>query len=139
MPSRRSVSLEWSREGLKFAGRGTEPETPLIQIDGDNNSAPGPMLLLLLACASCSASDVVLIMKKMKVDLKSLRVTVDGLRRDEEPRRYTEVTLHFTLAGDGLDQKKADRSVALSVSKYCSALASLAPDIAIAYSATVEE
>lgn len=139
MPSRRSVSLEWCREGLKFAARGTEPETPSIQIDGDNDSAPGPMLLLLLACASCAASDVVLIMKKMKVDLKSLRVTVDGLRRDEEPRRYTEVTLHFALAGDGLDQKKADRSVALSVSKYCYALASLAPDIAIAYSATVEE
>ena len=64
-------------------------------------------------------------------------VTVDLETETEESD--TEVTLHFALAGDGLDQKKADRSVALSVSKYCSALASLAPDIAIAYSATVEE
>jgi putative redox protein len=90
------------------------------------------MLLLLLAVASCSGADIVLILKKMRVMLQSLRVEVEGTRREEEPRRYTAVTLVYHIAGDGLDQTKAERAVTLSLEKYCSVVHSLAPDIAIA-------
>lgn len=131
MPFERAVHLAWSGSGLAFEGRGTDPASPPITIDGDGAIAPGPMQVLLLAAAGCTASDVVLILQKMRVALRRLAVDVVGVRRDEEPRRYIELRLRFTLAGDGLDEAKAARAVTLSLEKYCSVMHSLAPDIAV--------
>ena len=144
MPSERGVRLEWKGEGegegegLKFAGYGVLPESPPIAIDGDNKSAPAPMQLLLLACASCSAADVVSILHKMRVNLRSLSVGVTGIRRDEEPRRYVAISFEFTASGEGLDRAKAERAVNLSIEKYCSVIHSLSPDIDVSYTVAVE-
>jgi putative redox protein len=37
------------------------------------------------------------------------------------------------MAGEGLDMLKAERAVNLSIEKYCSVLASLAPDIEVTH------
>jgi putative redox protein len=129
----RAVQLVWSGEGLRFSGAGTEPVTPAIQIDGDGETGPSPMIALLLAAAGCSGADVVVILEKMRVQLREVSIAVEGMRRDEEPRRYVSLRLRFRLAGEGLDRAKAERAVSLSVEKYCSVLSSLAPDIPIDY------
>jgi putative redox protein len=134
MQETKRVSLRWE-EGLRFEG-GAEAG-PTTRIDGDNTSAPGPMLTLLLAAASCSGSDVVLILKKMRIELRDLRIEVTGRRREQEPRRYTAIHFDYHIGGNGLDQAKADRAVSLSVEKYCSVIHSLAPDIAITYAVTL--
>ena len=54
-----------------------------------------------------------------------------------EPRRYTAIHLDYHLRGEGLDQAKARRAVELSITKYCSVLHSLAPDIRITYGLTL--
>jgi putative redox protein len=89
------------------------------------------MQTLLLAAAGCAGSDVVSILAKMRVGLEALTVDVEGVRRDEEPRRYVEIRYRFSLRGDGLDAAKAERAVALSLEKYCSVIHSMAPDIAV--------
>jgi putative redox protein len=128
------VALDWDR-GIIF--RGGAPGGPSLVIDGDNAEAPGPMLTLLLAAASCSGSDVVMILEKMRVGLRKLRIEVHGSRREEPPRRYTAIRFEFHLAGEGLDEAKARRAIDLSLEKYCSVVASLAPDIAISYGVTL--
>jgi putative redox protein len=125
----KKVAMEW-RGDLRFEGG--EPDRPWIPIDGNNAEAPGPMLLLLLAVASCSGSDVLIILKKMRMAVRSLRMEVEGTRRAEEPRRYISITLAYHIAGDGLDASKVERAIALSLEKYCSVVHSLAPDITIA-------
>jgi putative redox protein len=134
MPETKRVSLDW-KEGLRFVGG--PPDGPSLEIDGDNTSAPGPMLTLLLAAGSCSGSDVVHILDKMRVTLRHLRIDVAGVRRDQEPRRYTAIHFDYQLGGDGLDQAKANRAVELSIQKYCSVIHSLAPDIAVTYAVTL--
>ena len=124
------MSLRWE-EGLHFVGGA--PEGPNTRIDGDNTTAAGPMLTLLLAAGSCSGSDVVLILKKMRIELRDLRIEVTGRRREQEPRRYTAIHFDYHIGGTGLSQDKAHRAVSLSVEKYCSVIHSLAPDIAITY------
>jgi putative redox protein len=124
------IALAWER-GLVF--RGGAAGGPEIVIDGDNTAGPGPMLSLLLAAAACSGSDVVVILEKMRVVLRQLRIEVSGVRREQEPRRYTSVHFDFHLAGDGLDESRARRAIDLSLEKYCSVVASLAPDITITY------
>lgn len=134
MEETKRISLRWET-GLRFVGGA--PDGPITSIDGDNATAPGPMLTLLLAAASCSGSDVVIILRKMRIDLEDLQIDVTGRRREQEPRRYTAIHLSYRISGKGLDKDKADRAVDLSVKKYCSVIHSLAPDIAITYTVSV--
>jgi putative redox protein len=131
MPQERAVRLEWTGERLRFTGGGIDPSTPSVTIDGDGAVGPSPMLTLLLACASCSAADVVVTLKKMRVGLGTLTVDVQGTRRDEEPRRFIAIRFRYRMAGEGLDRAKAERAVTLSLEKYCSVVHSLAPDIRV--------
>lgn len=119
------------QQGLRFTG--SEPGGLAITVDGDNVIGPGPMLTLLLAAAACTGSDVVLILEKMRVNLRGLRIEVAGTRREEEPRRYVAIHLDYHLGGDGIDQMKARRAIDLSLEKYCSVIHSLAPDITVTY------
>jgi putative redox protein len=102
-------------------------------VDGDGAAAISPVELLLLAAATCSAADVVSILVKQRVALQSLEVVVQGTRREEQPRRYTALRFHFTIAGAGADESKARRAIDLSLETYCSVVASLAPDIPVTY------
>jgi putative redox protein len=129
-PETKHVTLRWL-DGMRFEGG--EPNGPQTLIDADNAAAPGPMLQLLLAAASCSGADVVSILKKMQVGLESLEVSMRGQRRAEHPKRYTAIHYTWTIRGTGLDETKARRAIDLSMEKYCSVLHSLAPDIATSY------
>jgi putative redox protein len=128
------VSMRWLRD-LQFEGSGVG--RPQIAVDGDSKTATSPVELLLLAAATCTASDVVIILQKQRVKLESLQILMHGTRRDTEPRRYTAIAFHFTVRGEGADQVKVRRAIDLSLEKYCSVVASLAPDIAISYDVAI--
>ena len=130
----KQVTLTW-QDGLVF--RGGEPGGPVTTIDGDNAAAPGPMLTLLLAAAACTGADVVAILEKMRVPPRELRIEASGARREQEPRRYTAIHLEYHVAGDGIDEVKARRAIDLSITKYCSVVHSLAPDIRITHGITL--
>ena len=72
-------------------------------------------------------------LEKKKVKLAKCRIEISGKRREEYPKRFTEITMVFRLAGEGLDRVKAERSVELSIEKYCSVVHSLAADIRITH------
>ncbi|MBI4421440.1 MAG: OsmC family protein [Gemmatimonadetes bacterium] len=137
MPDTRNVRVEW-REGLRFIGGVAEPGRPTAEIDGDGKTAPGPMSVLLMCCASCSGVDVVDLLAKMRVKLTRFAVEVTGVRRDEPPRRYVSIHLRYIVAGDGLERHHAERAVNLSVEKYCSVIASLSPDIALTHEVVLD-
>jgi len=130
----REAAARW-REKLLFEGGGAG--RPPILVDGDGAAATSPVELLLFAAATCAASDVVALLAKMRVQLASLDIAVRGTRRETEPRRYTAIHYRFAIAGAGADEAKARRAVDLSLEKYCSVAASLAPDIRITYDVTV--
>jgi putative redox protein len=134
MKETKRATMVWSG-GLVF--RGGEPGGPETTVDGDNAAAPGPMLTLLLAAASCTGADVVDILRKMRVALHELRIEIAGERREEHPRRYTTIRIDFHVRGDGLDSAKVSRAIDLSIDKYCSVIHSLAPDISITHGFTL--
>jgi putative redox protein len=124
------ITMRW-REQLVFeAGASGRPS---VVVDGDSKVATSPVEMLLVAAATCTASDVVLILQKQRVALRTLDVTLRGTRREEQPRRYTALQFVFTISGDGADEAKTRRAVDLSLEKYCSVVASLAPDIRVSY------
>ena len=126
--NKRQAVLEWTG-GLRFTGG--PPNGPQVSIDGDGKEAPSPVTLLLCAAGACSGADVVSILEKKRVKLRSFRIDVGGIRAPDYPKRYLELCLTFHLAGDGLTEAAARRAVDLSVQKYCSVILSLNPDIPI--------
>ena len=128
------MTMRWLHE-LQFEGSATG--RPAILVDGDAKAAPSPVELLLLAAATCTASDVVIILQKQRVQLESLEIAMRGTRREAEPRRYTAIAFQFAVRGKGADDVKVRRAIDLSLEKYCSVVASLAPDIAISYDVTI--
>ena len=88
---------------------------------------PGPsaMELVLIGAGGCSAWDVVSILQKSRAGMVSCRVELDADRAGTEPRVFTRIHLHFIVGGPGLDPRKVERAIALSVEKYCSAVAML--------------
>ena len=126
----REITMRW-REGLLFEAGA--PGRPVVLLDGDGKVATSPVEMLLVSAATCSAADVVLILEKQRVELRGLEVAVRGTRREAQPRRYVALHFAFTISGDGADETKARRAIDLSLEKYCSVVASLAPDIRISY------
>ena len=122
------VTTRWLKH-LQFEGSGTG--RPAILVDGDSAAATSPAEMLLLAAATCTASDVVIILQKQRVKLEILEIAVRGTRR------YTAIAFHFRVRGEGADETKVRRAVDLSLEKYCSVVASLAPDIAISYDVAI--
>jgi len=120
------------------AFRGTADSGHSIVIDGPpdkggENCGMRPMEAVLVGAACCSAYDVVTILRKSKVELESCGVEVSSERAEEEPKVFTKIHLKFLLAGEGITDSKAERAVALSVEKHCSALKMLERTAAITH------
>lgn len=132
----RSVKLRW-QEKLRFEGR-TE-EGAVTTIDGAGGGlSPSPMLLLLESLGGCMAIDVVDILRKGREELRGLELEVTGVRREEPPRRYVELSLSFVARGVGLSRAKVERAVSLSLETYCSVFHTLDPALREATEVEIE-
>ena len=129
-----AITLRWQHD-LVFEGVGRSG-IPTVA-DGDTVVATSPVEMLLVAAAACTGSDVVIILKKMRVDLTRLEIRLVATRRETEPRRVTALRLEVTAAGAGVDAEKVRRAVSLSIEKYCSVITSLNPDIPVTYDVVV--
>lgn len=88
---------------------------------GGRNLGPRPMELMLMSVGSCSAVDIVQILKKARQPVSGCEVKVDGERADSDPKVFTKIHLHFIVSGEGLSENHVKRAVQLSAEKYCSA------------------
>jgi putative redox protein len=93
-----------------------------------------PTEVLLAAIASCSAMDVVHILRKQKQALEHLTIDIEGVRVDATPAPYKTVKLVFTARGV-VEDDKLQRAVSLAVEKYCSVRATLDPAVEITWEA----
>jgi putative redox protein len=88
--------------------------------NGGNDSGFRPMQLLLAALGSCSAIDVIAILKKQRQKVDQFKIEVKGEReKDIVPSLWKEVSVTFFLWGD-VDAEKAKKAADLSIEKYCS-------------------
>ena len=86
------------------------------------------MQALAFALAGCMSMDVVHVLTKGRHDLRGLRADLTAQRAPDEPRRFTAITLHYTVTGD-VPTDKVERAIHLSREKYCSVWHSMRQDI----------
>ena len=119
----------------------TTPSGHEITLDTDHvrNSAPTPMELLLAALGSCTAVDVVSILRKKRQEVTDYRVEVSGERRDEHPRSFKRMEVHHIVTGRSISEQSVAQAIQLSEEKYCSVAATLRPTVAIVSSYKIIE
>jgi putative redox protein len=115
--------VKWAGD-LKFIGTGASGHS--VVIDGDKKSGLSPMELLLLGTGGCACIDVVMILKKARQKVIDVRVDVGGVRREELPRYFTDIEMHFVVKGIDIKEIRVQRAIDLAMEKYCSASAQLA-------------
>jgi putative redox protein len=126
------VELVWEHD-LVLSGRAGGVG---MTLDSASEAGPSPMQTLAFALAGCMAMDVVIVVKKGRYNLRGLRADLAGTRAPTEPKRFTAISLHFTVTGDVPDEKVA-RAIELSREKYCSVWHSMREDIELDVTYTV--
>jgi putative redox protein len=141
------MKIELVRVDDAFHFEGTGSSEIKVHTDGSpeiggHNQGVRPMELLLMGLASCSAIDIVLILKKQRQQITDFRIVAEGDRVKEENterKPFRSINLKFILKGHLLDRAKIDRAVKLSMEKYCSATAQLESLATITHEVVVEE
>ena len=121
MAAAKDAKVVW-KEGLAFEGIGGSGFTVSLDTLAEEGGGTGfsPMELLLVSLAGCTAMDVISILKKKRQDVTGFEVRAHGLRADDHPKIYTDITLEYVVRGHGVDPKAIERAIELSETKYCS-------------------
>ncbi|QED37916.1 OsmC family protein [Antarcticibacterium arcticum] len=128
------ISLKRLNENYHFETKNERGDIVYL----DNKSEPNPqgaspMELLLMGIAGCSSIDIVMILRKQKIELEDLQMEVVGSRVDGAvPNVFTGIKLNVYLKGD-FSPEKARRAVDLSIDKYCSVSKMLEKTAEISY------
>ncbi len=131
----KSVTVTWAG---KMTFIGTAPSGNCVTMDAGPKSGGlglghSPMDLLLMGAGGCASIDVVLILEKGRNDISDCVCQISGKRAENMPRAYTDIHLHFMVSGRDLKEKAVARAVELSMTKYCSASATLAKGAKLTY------
>ena len=86
---------------------------------GGEDLGPRPKPFMLAALGGCTGMDVVSILKKMRVEFKSLNVIVEGELSEEHPKRFLKMHVIYEVEGENLPLDKIQKAVSLSEDQYC--------------------
>ena len=86
---------------------------------GCSDLGPRPKKLMLTALAGCTGIDVVMILKKMKVEFDAFNVIVEGELTEEHPKYYNKMKIVYQFKGKDLPMAKLEKAIKLSEEKYC--------------------
>ena len=128
------AKVTWINGG-KFLGEDSSKHSVVLSTQDEHNAiGMRPSELLLVSLASCTAVDVVNILKKKRKNLTNLEIEVHGEQESEPPWPYRTIHLTFQLWGEDLTPKDVEQAIALSEGKYCSISATLRPQVELSTS-----
>ncbi len=135
------VKFTW-RGGLGFDAKTESGHTVAMDgapVHGGKESGPRPMEMILVGLGSCTAMDVISILKKMKCQVDRLDVTVQAQQADQHPKVFTHYTIEYIISGSNIEGEQVKRAIELSQEKYCSVSAMLRESAPIEYSWKIEK
>lgn len=128
-------------KGITFAGK--TDSNHWITMDGPeefggSNAGIRPKELLLLGLAGCTASDVVSILKKKRLNLEDFEINISAEVSNEHPQVFTSIQLEYVIYGN-IQCSDVERAIELSQTKYCSVTAMLEKAVPITHSYRIEK
>ena len=128
-------------ENLMFAA--TSPSGHSIMLDGDEpmgtDQAVHPGEMLLLGLGGCTGKDVISLLKKMRQEVDSFEILLDGEAREEHPKAWTKMSLKNVVTGNSIDEEKLKKAIDLSHERYCRVAATLKPAVEMEFSWEIKQ
>ena len=90
--------------------------------------------LLMVSLASCSGHTLLFLLGKMGKPLDKLEVHAVGNRRlDVHPTVLTNIELHYTLSGVGLDAASVEKAIKMAEETYCPVWAMIKNNVVVSW------
>lgn len=124
-------------EDMQFIGQSSSGHAIVMDSGpsgGGHNTGAGPSELLLLGLGGCSGMDVISILKKKRQDVSGLSISIKGESAPDYPKKFTDITIEFTVKGRNISEHAVQRAIDLSMNKYCSVKATLEGSAKISFS-----
>lgn len=115
----KTAKVVWEGKDIAFKAKGGSG----FAMRFDNPAGPNgasPMEVFAIAAGACTAMDVIDILRKKRQDVTGFEVNVIGTRASEHPMVFTEMDLEYVVSGRNIDPQAVQRSIDLSLTKYCS-------------------
>jgi putative redox protein len=106
---------------------------------GGKNIGPRPKPLMMVALAGCTGMDVVAILQKMRVDIESMTVEVEGDLSEDHPKKFLGMKVIFRIKGKDVSRISVEKAVNLSKTKYCGVSANYSKAFSIDHEIIIEE
>ena len=91
-----------------------------------------PMELLAGSLAGCASIDILLILKKQRIEPTHFGIKIETKRVDVVPSIFDEIKLIFEV-NNGIPQEKLEKAIGLTLDKYCSVSASLKEEVKVVF------
>jgi len=125
---------------MKFIWNEDHSETSVgfgdLHISSDDTKGYRPFQLMVSSIAGCSAGVFHKILEKQRLEYDHLSIDADVVRNEEQVNRIEKITLHFTIEGKDLNEKKLQRNLDIS-KKNCSMVQSVIDSIEVEEKLTV--
>ena len=119
------VKLETGMQFDAEAGSGHHTTLDAAVHGGGHNAGFRPMELLLVGLGGCTGMDVISILRKKRQQVIGYEVHVSGIRAEENPMVFVEITVEHIITGHHIQQEAVARAIQLSEERYCGAGAML--------------
>ena len=114
--------------GMRFdaeVGSGHHVTLDAAEHGGGQDLGFRPMELLLVGLAGCTGMDVISILRKKRQDVTGYEVHVQGVRAEDHPMVFVEITVEHVVTGHHIQPEAVARAIDLSEERYCGAGAML--------------
>jgi putative redox protein len=129
------AEVKWVEE-FKFLAQSQSGHS--VVMDGNGGAtAPSPMEMVLMAAGGCSSVDVVDGLKTAEQKVTGCVAKLTTERREQAPRLFTSINIHFEVSGVELDEEIVAQVAADSLEKYCSVCLMLGEGVKMTHSYSI--
>src|SRR5215831_3160023 len=119
------VKLEAGMQFDARSGSGHHITLDAAEHGGGHEAGSRPMELLLMGLGGCTGMDVISILRKKRQQVTGYEVHVSGIRAEEHPMVFVEITVEHVVTGHHIQPEAVARAIQLSEERYCGAGAML--------------
>ena len=112
------AKVSW-REELQFVGVADSGFPVKLDSKSSPETGIGPMEMVAVALAGCTAMDVISILQKKRQDVTGFDVQFHAERAADHPKVFSKAELEYIVVGHQIDEDSVQRAIELSLQKYC--------------------
>jgi putative redox protein len=112
------AKVTWQKE-LQFTGVADGGFVVHMDSHGTAQTGVGPVEMVALALAGCTAMDVISILNKQRQQVTSFDVRVHAERATDYPKVITSAIMEYVVTGQAIQETAVLTAIGRSLQKYC--------------------